>query len=294
MRMPFADDVKRHAPPAPRRRARLALACALALLAVSGSAMAQRVSLADRVSALERQNAAATGQAGQANVELLNRLTQVQSEVQALRNQVEQLQKENAELRQSNKNRYQDLDGRLQRLEGGAPAGSSSIGATAPGPAPGGLVNRLPPGAAPPSPVLVGPAGPAGPVDPAGERVAYDSAFASLRAGDYVTSARAFQAYLRDYPDGALAPNAWYWLGESYYVTQNYPIALQSFDTLLQRFPGATKAPDAMLKRGFALIELGQTGPGTAALERLVGEYPGSDAARLAASRLRTLQLQGR
>jgi tol-pal system protein YbgF len=133
-----------------------------------------------------------------------------------------------------------------------------------------------------------------GSVDPGGERAAYDSAFASLRAGDYVTSARAFQAYLSNYPDGALAPNAWYWLGESYYVTQNYPIALQSFDTLLQRFPDSSKAPDAMLKRGFALIELGQAGPGTATLERLVTQYPGSDAARLATSRLRTLQLQGR
>jgi tol-pal system protein YbgF len=271
-------------------RAPMIFAFALALLAASGSAMAQRVSLADRVSALEQRNAAAGSQAGQANVELLNRLTQVQTEVQALRNQVEQLQNENAELRQSNQNRYQDLDGRLQRMEGGGSAApSASVGAPAPGPAPavpaGGLVNRLPAGASLP---------PSVPGDPGGERAAYDSAFAALRAGDYVTSARAFQAYLSAYPDGALAPNAWYWLGESYYVTQNYPIALQSFDTLLQRFPGSTKAPDAMLKRGFALIELGQAGPGAAALERLVGEYPGSDAARLATSRLRTLQLQGR
>ena len=52
---------------------------------------------------------------------------------------------------------------------------------------------------------------------------------------------RAFQAYLRDYPDGALAPNAWYWLGESYYVTQNYPLAQQAFDTVLQRFPDSSK-----------------------------------------------------
>ena len=68
-----------------------------------------------------------------------------------------------------------------------------------------------------------------------------------LKRDDFVESARAFQAYLRDYPDGSLAPNAWYWLGESYYVTQNYPLALQAFDMVLQSFPDSSKGPDAML-----------------------------------------------
>jgi TolA-binding protein len=49
-----------------------------------------------------------------------------------------------------------------------------------------------------------------------------------------------------------------------------------------------------MLKRGFAQIELGQAGPGTATLNRVVNEYPGSDAARLADGRLRSLDLDGR
>jgi tol-pal system protein YbgF len=109
-----------------------------------------------------------------------------------------------------------------------------------------------------------------------------------------VASARGFREFLRDYPNGALAPNAWYWLGESYYVTQNYPIALQSFDTLLRDFPGSAKAPDALLKRGFAQVELGDARAGAATLNRVVNEYPGSDAARLATSRLRTLRLESR
>lgn len=260
---------------------------AAALFATAGAAQAQRVSLADRVAALERQAAGNASSAGQANVELLNRLTQMQSEVQALRNQVETLQNENAELRQSNQNRYTDLDTRLQRLEaGGAPAPVAG-GSLSPPPASsagGGLVNRLPP-----------PADTAPSAVPAGdERAAYAAAFDALRGGDYVASARGFREFLNNYPNGALAPNAWYWLGESYYVTQNYPIALQSFDTLLRSFPDSAKAPDALLKRGFAQIEMGETGPGQATLNRVVNEYPGSDAARLATSRLRTLRLESR
>ncbi len=259
-------------------------------LSYPGPAHAQRVSLADRVSALESQQAAQTGSAGQANVELLNRLTQLQSEVQALRGQVEQLQNDNAALREGSDNRYKDLDGRLQRME--ATPGAAPPLSAAPPRAPSAanpplssgpdLVNRMP--AAPSGPPAAAPAG--------DERASYDSAFAALRAGDYVASARGFKAYLDAFPGGALAPNAWYWLGESYYVTQNYPIALQSFDTLLQRFPDSSKAPDALLKRGFAQIELGQAGPGQQTLNRVITDYPGSDAARLAAGKLRTLQLQ--
>ncbi len=272
----------------------------VAALAATGTAMAQRVSLGDRVSALERQSATQNSSAGQANVELLNRLTQMQSEVQALRNQLEQLQNENAQLRDSNQNRYKDLDDRLQRIEAGTTssagvAPSAVGGRTGPtSPSSGGLVSRVPrsPMTAPPMSAPPMSAPPIG--DPGDERAAYDSAFAALRAGDYVASARGFQAYVNAFPQGALAPNAWYWLGESYYVTQNYPIALQSFNTLLQQFPGSTKAPDALLKRGFSQIEMGQAGPGQATLNRVINDFPGSDAARLAAGKLRTLQLQSR
>lgn len=261
---------------------------ALAAFAWGGPAYAERVSLADRVSAIERQQAAQTGSAGQANVELLNRLTQLQSEVQALRGQVEQLQNDNTALREGSDNRYKDLDGRLQRVETTPTLAPPLSAAPSSRPPPlssssnPGLVNRMPPSASAPT------------VAAGDERSAYDSAFAALRAGDYVASARGFKAYLDAFPGGALAPNAWYWLGESYYVTQNYPIALQSFDTLLQRFPDSGKAPDALLKRGFCQIELGQSGPGQQTLNRVISDYPGSDAARLAAGKLRTLPIQSR
>ena len=123
---------------------------------------------------------------------------------------------------------------------------------------------------------------------------AYDIALAALRQGNYVESARSFQSFLADYPNAPLAANAWYWLGESYYATQNYPIALRSFDTLLSSFPDSPKAPDAMLKKGYCQIEMGDAGAGRQTLNRVINEFPGSDAARLATSRLRALSLDPR
>src|SRR4249919_386566 len=264
-----------------------ALLCLALALAPGGAFAQKKLSLADRVAALEQQSAAQGSAAGQQNGELVNRLTQMQAEVQALRNQVETLQNENEQLKQRGREQYVDLDTRLQRVEGGAAPAASSAAPTAEAPP-----VRPPPreraGAS--SPALGAPA----PASGAGGDEAYAEAFAALKRDDFVESARAFQAYLRDYPDGSLAPNAWYWLGESYYVTQNYPLALQAFDTVLSNFRDSSKAPDAMLKKGYSLIELGQGGAGAATLNAVINEFPGTEAARLANTRLRTLSLQSR
>ena len=71
-------------------------------------------------------------------------------------------------------------------------------------------------------------------------------------------------------------------------------LALQAFDMVLQSFPDSSKAPDAMLKKGYSLIELGEAGRGAATLNAVVNEFPGTEAARLANTRLRTLSLQTR
>ena len=266
----------------------------LLALSLAAPAFAQKLSLAERVSRLEAADASQSSSAGQANVELLNRVTQIQSEVQALRNQVEQLQNENAQLKQQAKDQYVDLDSRLQRMEAGsaanAPSGSLPPPASTSLPRPPAAGPRLPSTGT--RPAVPGAAG----TDTGGlnGQGPYDIALAALRRGDYVESARSFQTFLADYPNAPLAPNAWYWLGESYYATQNYPIALRSFDTLLSSFPDSPKAPDAMLKKGYCQIELGDAGAGRQTLNRVINEYPGSDAARLATSRLRALSLDPR
>lgn len=271
------------------------IATALLAISLAAPAFAQKLSLAERVGRLEAQNASETSTAGQANIELLNRVTQMQSEVQALRNQVEQLQNDNAQLKQQAKDQYVDLDSRLQRMEAGGAASGSAASTM---PSSGTLPPRSSPdiGPRPSAPSTRPPSQNAMDVDTRAlnGQGAYDTALGALRQGNYVESARSFQSFLADYPNAPLAANAWYWLGESYYATQNYPIALRSFDTLLTSFPDSPKAPDAMLKKGYCQIEMGDAGAGRQTLNRVINEFPGSDAARLATSRLRALSLDPR
>lgn len=98
---------------------------------------------------------------------------------------------------------------------------------------------------------------------------------------------------MQQYPDGTLVGNAYYWLGESYYVTQNYSLALQQFQTLLTRFPNGQKAPDALLKVGYCQYELKQWADAQATLNEVVQRYPDTTVSRLAEGRLRALKLEG-
>lgn len=250
----------------------------------TSSAWAQKQSLAERVTALEQKSAAKNQGAGQANVELLNRLTQLQAEMKALRDQVETLQNENNQLKERSRVQYMDLDSRIGKFEGGG--ASSSPPATSPAKP----VSTKPVGkpAAKP-PVSTGAGNTSS--DPASEEAAYGVAFEALKQKDYVESARLFKSFIDNYPQAQLAPNAWYWLGESYYVTQNYEIALQSFEGLLSQFPDSSKVPDGMLKLGYCQAQLGQKDRARNTFNEVLRLYPMSDAARFAQSQLRAMNL---
>lgn len=293
------------------------LGAAALVAAASSSAFAQsgRLSLADRVARLEQQE-----QGGQSTVELLNRITELQAEVQTLRGLVEQQTFKIEELEKRNRDQYVDLDGRIARIE----SGRAGTGAPMMDP------EALPPGSDPNDPRVVPPAPatdpntgqpvfeepelqapidaglettPAAPsapgviestADPLTERQMYESAFDSLKEGRYAEAARRFQAFLDQYPEGEFSPNAQYWLGESYYVTQNYQIALEAFQRLLSRFPSSNKAPDALLKVGYCHYELRQWAQAESTLNQVVQQYPETTVARLAQGRLRALRLENR
>jgi tol-pal system protein YbgF len=290
-----------------------ALVAAASSLAFVPGAQAQsgRLSLAERVTRLEQQ---AQG-GGQNTVDLLNRITELQTEVQSLRNQVEQQNFKLQELEKRGRDQYVDLDARLARLEGGQsgagaplmdPEATPSVSGAA-SPASGASPNtgqpvfeepvvQAPIDAAPET----APATSAGPgviestANPADERALYESAFDSLKEGRYAEAARRFQGFLDQYPNGEYAPNAQYWLGESYYVTQNYQIALESFQRLLSQFPSSTKSPDALLKVGYCHYELKQWPQAESTLNQVVQQYPDTTVARLAQGRLRALRLENR
>jgi tol-pal system protein YbgF len=245
-----------------------------------------RLSLADRVARLEQQ----AQNRDQGGTSLVNRLQEMQAQMQQMQGQIEELQHQLQELQDKSKAQYVDIDSRLGRLEhaaaspdqGNPPAGAASAPGASPPAATGSTPTPAPAGAE-----SSGKHAPA-PAD-AGMQAAYGAAFKALRGGDYVSASRGFRDYIQKYPDTTLTPNAFYWLGESYYVTQNYPVALEAFQHLLAQFPDSEKAPDALLKLGYTQLELKQSDAARSTLKSVVAKYPGTKAAGLAQERLRRL-----
>jgi tol-pal system protein YbgF len=265
------------------------VALAMALAAVASPALAQRASLAERVATLEQRAAGDRG-----NIELLNQITALKSEVAALRAQIEELQQQNEQARSTARAQYLDLDGRMTRLEGGVPASGALQQAPTSPPLGGGSAAA---GSDITFPSSAGARTDAGtalppPAPSADERASYEAAFDVLKAGQYDESARAFLQFLQAHPNGSYAPNARYWLGESYYVTGNYQLALEQFRLLQQQYPQHAKAPGALLKIGLSQYGLQQLGEAEATLTEVTRLYPGSDAARTAEDRLRAIALQ--
>ena len=52
-------------------------------------------------------------------------------------------------------------------------------------------------------------------------------AYNMLSTGEY--EAKAFTKFIKEYPDNKLSSNAYYWLGETFYVRKNYQLAAYNF-----------------------------------------------------------------
>ena len=198
-------------------------------------------------------------------VEVSQRLDQVQASLRELSGRLDQIEHNDEALTKQQRDLSADLDKRVGAAgPGGAGAGAEAGAAGAAG-------------SNAPSPV---------------EQAVYGQAFDALKAGGYSTAITGFKDFLHNYPDSPLADNAQYWLGETYYVNHNYELAAGAFRTVLKKYPDSRKAPDALLKLGYTQLEQKQYQAARTTLDEVTKKYPGSPSAKLAAERLRRLSAQ--
>jgi tol-pal system protein YbgF len=119
--------------------------------------------------------------------------------------------------------------------------------------------------------------------------VLYNNALRDYNAGNNDLASQEFEQYIKFYPNTDLAGNSYFYLAEIEYRQQNYQQAAKDYDQVLQNFPSGNKAASAQLKKGFALIELGQKEDGIAELRHVIQRYPRSNEALQAKERLRKL-----
>ncbi len=106
------------------------------------------------------------------------------------------------------------------------------------------------------------------------EEASYRRAYELLGLADYAGAEVAFREFIRNYPNSTLTDNAYYWLGESHYVREQFEQAAAEFARGFRSAPDKQKAPDILLKLGLSLMALGENDDACQAFQRLESDFP--------------------
>ncbi len=114
----------------------------------------------------------------------------------------------------------------------------------------------------------------------------YDRGYTLFHRGRYVDSETAFQQFLHRHADTVLGDNAQFWIAEARLARGDLDGALAAYRETATRFPDGNKVPDARLKIGDCLRDLGDTEGARQSYRMVIRDFSSSAAAALAQERL--------
>lgn len=200
----------------------------------------------------------------------LNKVNALQAEVRELRNQLEEQQFELENMRQRQQDLFQGLDQRLRVSENIRRSGPENADAV--------FVSDVGVDVQAVSPPTLGAAdlaqvgesnGNVANVPSGGEdtqvasitgvdqQVLYDQGFEHLKQSRYTEAIDQFSALVVQFPDGGLADDASYWIGEANYVNRQYENAIRAFRKVVAQYPSSDRVPEALLKVGYVQYDIG-------------------------------------
>lgn len=263
-------------------------------------AMANRIDRIEReISDLQRQAYSSGGSSGSPVVmesgagaaNLQARVVELEDQVRVLNGRLEEAN-HRAETLERNLDAFkQDVDLRFRDLgagsaasaSSGAPAGGEGGAQASAAPAEGALGATSPAGS---SGAAAG-SGPAPSVLPNGTpETQYDFAIDLMKRGQYDKARGAFEEFLQLHPKHALAGNAQYWLGETFYAQNDYKRAGDAFLTGYTTYASSNKAPDSLLKLGMSLAALDNKDAACTVWGELGSKFPQASPSVVARARL--------
>lgn len=132
-------------------------------------------------------------------------------------------------------------------------------------------------------------AGNAGAAAGAGAEELYNTSLAALRRGSLQTARAGFQEFLRTNPQHRLAPDALFYVGETYNEARDPDQALLVYAQVVQRYPASSRAPTALYRAGTVEAGRGNRTQARTLFDRVVRAYPRSPEAPMARDQLQRL-----
>ena len=247
-----------------KQRAFLLLSLCLSLPAQAG--LLEDDDAREQIKLLERRVVKmeeATKQQTKSMLDLQGQIEALNTEIRKLRGQNEEIAHglQDAEKRQ--KDFYVDLDTRVRHFESTEEATKEAAVAAA-------VAAVAKPVATPVAVEL-----PA----PVSEARALESAYDFYKAGNQAEAIKAFQEFLKKYPDSVHIPNVNYWLGNAQYALKDYQGALDNYQGLLKDYPDTPKTPEVLLAIAECQKKLKLPISAHKTLNQLIAKYPASAAA---------------
>jgi len=117
----------------------------------------------------------------------------------------------------------------------------------------------------------------------------YSEGYSNLSQGKYRDAREQFELFISNYPNSSKAPDAQYWIAETYYREGNFEEAILEFQGFIEAYPRDSKVPLAYLKQGLSLINIGRKEEARIFLQTLIDKYPQSEEAKVAQEKLKEL-----
>jgi tol-pal system protein YbgF len=108
--------------------------------------------------------------------------------------------------------------------------------------------------------------------------------------GEYENARELFRSFVNQFPKSKVADNAQFWLGEIYYREKWYEKAILEYQKVIENYPDGNKTPSALLKQGFAFLNLNDKANARLILKELIRKFPDSNEARVAKNKLAALE----
>jgi tol-pal system protein YbgF len=181
-------------------------------------------------------------------LDLQGQLDDIKNQLRTLRGQNEEIAHGLQDAEKREKDFYVDLDTRLRKFESVPPSPDVSVAS-------------------------------ADPSDPTRENRAIEAAYAWVPAGNNVNAVKAFQDFIKKFPDSVHVPNALFWLGNAQAGLKDDKAALLTYARLLSDYASSSRVPDAMLNMAASQRQLKLTAAAQKTLKQLIAKYPDSAAA---------------
>jgi tol-pal system protein YbgF len=100
-----------------------------------------------------------------------------------------------------------------------------------------------------------------------------------IKQRDYAQAEKVLSEFIAKHPKHKLTPNAYYWLGRTFFVRKDFKRSVATFAEGFQKYSESKKAPATLLNLGMSLARLGKTREACTTFAHLKRNFPDAEGA---------------